>query len=875
MDRQMFRNGGVVRMQEGGMAPMMPSASPTIPSMPVDPNSVDLPQAAQYAMQSGIDPQAIESMLGQYASQMQDLDNAEDYETVINGIRGDDLPIEARYQELAQIVGPEDSQATPESVLALVQPVMLMAAVDQGIGGLAQDQMAAPVEGAMAEGIMSTVDMGAAEAPNPVNFNQGGPVQYMAAGGPPSRQQALFDEQRELYRQLIDPAQQANQLQEQKDMTQAQMLFDIAQGGLLFASGAGKPGATPAEQLAASFVQPLGNIGARAGEFQKYKDAQAKENRALDLAALQSSGSLYAAERQAELTAAGKDLGDSYRIQIRETDEDGNEILKDYGSRPLNRGDLQSLEAEFGKGNIVITPIAKPSGSPQSAENFILRDGSSIAAIPGTARYVALVEQGAMRQNAYSPDMIMKRDQVTLNMDITIGNRNYPAGSSPNFSQAELNAIAQTYGADAYREYEAPINDRDYWDKFRMTKAQFDALPASDRQFLQGLPVLTDRDYFTKFGMTKDNWDQLELSTRNRLLGVAPEYEFRTVDTGGKIDILRIDKNDPNAVPVSIYDTDKILEPDYMVITTTNADGVSTRQLVDVNSTEGQNAIETASNTPNFTLQKIGTESVTPRGFYVPADPDNDVQSGVYTSYDGRTVTMPNGTQYTMPSNAFEVSSTTAYEVMRNARISANAAEQLNQMDNDLVSGMTDMQGQPLSSQTQRRVRDALREAREGTGFWSKVYSGLDGVLGGVISPEYFGEMFADNQDSRQYIEMVRVFGRSALSASPRFAVADLETTAQLFPDERAFFRNPVSEARKLSRLAEELRSEKARILSLQASGTPLPSDQASTLSQKLFEIDRLEKLLGPILTLSNTANQGNIQRAQDLMNQAVTGAGN
>jgi len=185
------------------------------------------------------------------------------------------------------------------------------------------------------------------------------------------------------------------------------------------------------------------------------------------------------------------------------------------------------------------------------------------------------------------------------------------------------------------------------------------------------------------------------------------------------------------------------------------------------------------------------------------------------------------------------------------------------------------MQGNPLTSQTQRRVRDALREAREGTGFWSKVYSGLDGVLGGVISPEYFGEMFADNQDSRQYIEMVRVFGRSALSASPRFAVADLETTAQLFPDERAFFRNPVSEARKLSRLAEELRSEKARILSLQASGTPLPSDQASTLSQKLFEIDRLEKLLGPILTLSNTANQGNIQRAQDLMNQAVTGAGN
>ncbi len=192
MDRQMFRKGGaafpdlsgdgqvtqrdilmgrgVIPMQAGGMAPM-PASMPAGPGPEVmagamgqiDPNSIDINQAAQGAMQQGIDPAVLEGMLGQYASQMDDLENAQDYEQVINGIRGDTAPIEQRYSELAGIVGQEDAQATPESVLALVQPVMLMASVDQGIGGLAMEEMNAPVEGAMAEGIMSTVDMVASD----------------------------------------------------------------------------------------------------------------------------------------------------------------------------------------------------------------------------------------------------------------------------------------------------------------------------------------------------------------------------------------------------------------------------------------------------------------------------------------------------------------------------------------------------------------------------------------------------------------------------------------------------------------------------------------------------------------------------------------
>ena len=272
--------------------PAAPGSQVTPPGLPpIDPNSVDINQAAQGAMQQGIDPAMLEGMLTQYADGMGDLENAEDYETVINGIRGDQLPMEQRYAELSEIVGLEDSQATPESVLTLLQPVMLMAAVDQGIGGLAAEEMSAPIEGPLAEGIMSTVNMGAPEAPvqvpggpAPVNFNQGGPVVYMQAGGDPRLGQ-IYQDKQSVYGDILGMADQEAEFADQQKMTKAQMLFDVAQGALGFAT-AGDRNMSPAERLAQSFQPVLGNISARAGELQKFKQGQKKEKRALNLSAL-------------------------------------------------------------------------------------------------------------------------------------------------------------------------------------------------------------------------------------------------------------------------------------------------------------------------------------------------------------------------------------------------------------------------------------------------------------------------------------------------------------------------------------------------------------------------------------------------------------
>ena len=212
--RQMFKNGGSVpneykgfsklpeavqmkmdpvaarKYAEGGIAGMMPPEMAPPPPMtagmaPPPPMPAEPPMEGMGGQ--AIDPQVLGGLLNEAAQSIGDLDQAEDYETVMNSIRGDDATVEERYAELAEVVGPEDAQQTPESVLTLVQPAMAMAAVDQGIGGLAAEEMTEPVQGAMAQGIMSTMAPPPPPAapptappmmggPPPANFKDGGLV---------------------------------------------------------------------------------------------------------------------------------------------------------------------------------------------------------------------------------------------------------------------------------------------------------------------------------------------------------------------------------------------------------------------------------------------------------------------------------------------------------------------------------------------------------------------------------------------------------------------------------------------------------------------------------------------------------------------------
>jgi hypothetical protein len=196
----------------------------------------------------------------------------------------------------------------------------MLANVDQGIGELAQQEMTQPMEGPMAEGIMSTVPeppMMEAGGNAPVNFNQGGevrPIQNFALGGDaktspfgnlPGRGGELAREAFDLRRGLLsDPA----DLKRQRDLSQAQALFDIAQTAVTFAAPmpGERPGMSPAERLAlaTSTTKLPEKIGASAQALMDAEKAQKQQDKAVMLSAIESGEKELAAERQRAFTAS-------------------------------------------------------------------------------------------------------------------------------------------------------------------------------------------------------------------------------------------------------------------------------------------------------------------------------------------------------------------------------------------------------------------------------------------------------------------------------------------------------------------------------------------------------------------------------------------
>ena len=141
-------NMPMARAPSGAMPPMRPSNAPMAPA-PRIPAAPSRPKAPA--------DRGIGSMIADKAKA--DLATAQGPEELINAFRGNQKPIAARYQELAEYVGPNDASRTPTSVLTMVQPTIMMTekgAADSGIGQLmaGMPQANAPMQGNMGAGIM-------------------------------------------------------------------------------------------------------------------------------------------------------------------------------------------------------------------------------------------------------------------------------------------------------------------------------------------------------------------------------------------------------------------------------------------------------------------------------------------------------------------------------------------------------------------------------------------------------------------------------------------------------------------------------------------------------------------------------------------------
>jgi len=490
--------GGAVGMQQGGVAPpMMPPPAPAMmpPPPPMPPDPAMMPPPPQM---DNLDPAVLEGMMGAAAEGIQSLDQAQDYEQVMNTIRGDEASIGERRDELASVVGERDADQTPESVLTLVQPVMQMAqsGVDLGIGALAQDQMAGDVQGPMAEGIMSTVDMGMEEAP-PVNFNQGGPVlpmknggeiKYMSQGGLGGRLGDIFREKQALYESVAGTDPQA--LQDQKNMTQAQMLFDIANTALAFASPMpNEPmGLSGAERLAlaAQGTQLFDKIGTRGQQLEAFKQAQEKDRRALSLGALQAAESQLATEKAAAASAAksSKELGI--------TDKD---YFDKYGM----------TEAEFN----ALSEADKRKLRGLTDEVKTLTD-------------VDYFEKYGMTKDEFNslPEED-KRELQGFKIPTKITDKDY--FDKYGMTKDAFNLLSKEEKNILYGIVDKSLSDKDYFIKYGMTKLQFNNLSQDQKDQLRGLAnnKITDKDYFDKFGLSKSEFDALTQDQKNVLRGVA------------------------------------------------------------------------------------------------------------------------------------------------------------------------------------------------------------------------------------------------------------------------------------------------------------------------------------------------------------------
>jgi len=276
------------------------------------------------------------------------------------------------------------------------------------------------------------------------------------------RLQQLIDETRPIYRKLGlgDPEQRAADLEQQKRLTRAQMLFDIAQTALTFAAPmeGERPGLSPAERLAmaASRTKLPQTIGARAqAQFQAEKEAK-KEERAIDLAVLQSAESKLAAEKA---QAAALDLArekqkgtvkaqKAYVLQ-QDFTLDGEEVKKDT---VVNLTPLQVSKLPQG----LLLPYKAPDTGSQANKAFkttrdVLIKGKPIkkdTTVVLTNDEVAALEPDDLVPFAETSTASSKPYTTTRN--VNIGGRLFPKNQTLILFPNQVKEVAP----DALRPYE-------------------------------------------------------------------------------------------------------------------------------------------------------------------------------------------------------------------------------------------------------------------------------------------------------------------------------------------------------------------------------------------------------------------------------------
>jgi len=337
--------------------------------------------------------QEMEQVGAQYAdTMMSTLDNAEDFKSVIDAIRGNEVPMQRRYAELAQFVGEEDAQSTPESVLAMVQPTIMLTeegAMESGIGDLMR-QISSEVDMELPSGEPTPAGQGVGSlmaAGQPVQqFNRGGAVARFRTGGAvnPLSQfygpgistdqmaalqsaaapnqaaarpqlpslESMYEQTLPMYQKIMGSG------ESDREMAESQILFDIARRGLAFAGGVSPDtGESMAGQpMAAQFARAAMTLPTTIGE---QTSGLRKQDQAVKLAALQGAQGTYEAKLKAALETTKLGEGDVLFDAL------GNEIARgpDKAVKPLVAAPGSQIRDPNDPTKVIGTVPAKPKGA--------------------------------------------------------------------------------------------------------------------------------------------------------------------------------------------------------------------------------------------------------------------------------------------------------------------------------------------------------------------------------------------------------------------------------------------------------------------------------------------------------------------------------
>lgn len=335
-------------------------------------------------------------------------------EILMNNLRGDIRSLDARREELADLVGFNAASETPEGVLALLQPVLAQqqaaAAMPPMMPPVAPPG-ASPVGSSMPPadaGGIASLPMDQGPMSPPIAMAEGGYVQHFQEGSgeagvtpaddafaayPPeiveaakARVLAMMSQQPAA---LPDVTARTEELYPEyerllgggKEAAQAQMLFDIGQAALGFAGNVGPDGrplrGSAAARLAGAVRELPGKIGATAA-------GMSKEARALKLAAMQR-----AEKERAAVQASNLELADTQADLYKE-------IAKQKTSRLLTPEEISSRGLDAGlpwqmdqAGKISIAGGRPPAPLVDMGENTLEKVGVTALAEGLTNQYNA------------------------------------------------------------------------------------------------------------------------------------------------------------------------------------------------------------------------------------------------------------------------------------------------------------------------------------------------------------------------------------------------------------------------------------------------------------------------------------------------------